>query len=318
MKFKTAMICACAVMLLALPVAAGEDEGGFFVGLEATFLQPSGGDLDYVIDDPVDDGYPQGMVRAVDFDAEITPRLILGWGDKHGGNWFVTWWNYDEDTTHSLANQEGGELWDMLFHVDFSADYYQGNAEATSSMDAEVIDFGYSRPAFKSDRFFGHWTVGLRQASLDRSLGVLYDYVDLGYTGHVMLDSEMDGLGLMGGLKGTFKLADSWFLSGGMSYALMQGDLDNSTFMYFDDDPLDFVGDIERDTDSSFSTFDANLALVWQAADALYVWGGYEFSQWSNAVGTTLFPDDVHPGFLQTDVSDVTFDGFKIGVGYKF
>jgi len=319
MKMKTAMICACAVLLLALPAWAGDDdEGGFFVGVEATFLQPSGGALDFVIDDPVDDGVVAGDIHSVDFDAEITPRLILGWGVKNGGHFFVTWWNYDEDTSRSIANQEGGELWDILFHADYALDYYQGTADAAAGMDAEVINFGYSHPAFKSEKFSGRWIVGLRQASLDQSLSVLYDD-PVGDSTHVMLGSEMDGLGLMGGLKGTFKLADSWFLSGGMEYALMKGDLDTSTLMYRNDDPVDeLLADVTRDSDTSFSTFDTHLALVWQAADSLYVWGGYEFSQWSNAVGTSLFPDDVHDGFVQTDTADVTWDGFTIGVGYKF
>ena len=55
------------------------------------------------------------------------------------------------------------------------------------------------------------------------------------------------------------------------------------------------------------------LVRVWEAAEDFYVWAGYELSQWTNAVGTTLFPDDVHPAFVQTDVSDVTFDGFTVG-----
>jgi hypothetical protein len=318
MKFKTAMICVCAALLLALPAFAGDDDkGGFFVGLEATFLQPSGGALDFVIDDPVDDGYVEGDILSLDFDADLTPRLILGWGTQNGGHFFVTWWNYDDDTSRSVASQEGGELWDILFHSDYALTYYQGTADATASMDAEVISFGYSHPTFKSEKFFGRWVVGLRQASLDQTLGAMYDAGE-GDSTHVMLGSEMDGLGLMGGLKGTFKLNENWYLSGGMEYALMTGDLDTSTFMYHDGDPLDLQADVRRNSDTSFSTFDTHLALVWQAAESFYLWGGYEFSQWSNAVGTQLFPDDVHDGFVQTDTADVTFDGFVIGAGYKF
>jgi hypothetical protein len=195
-------------------------------------------------------------------------------------------------------------------------EYFQGTADASAGIDAEVINLGYSHPAFKSERLYGRWIVGLRKAGFDQILDVTYD--GGGTSTHVLLGSEMDGLGLMGGLKGTLKLAESWYVNGGMSYSLMRGDLETSSFMYHDFDPLDFETDVTRDSETSVSIIDTDLTLVWDAADSFYVWAGYELSQWNNAVGTLLFPDDVHEGFVQTDMSDVTWDGFVIGAGYKF
>ena len=63
---------------------------------------------------------------------------------------------------------------------------------------------------------------------------------------------------------------------------------------------------------------DQVLALVWKATESIYLWGGYEFSQWENAVGTDLFPDDVHEGYVQSDTADVVWDGFSFGAGMKF
>jgi hypothetical protein len=317
MKTTAAAICLCMVLFAALPASAGEDEKKFFVGVEATYLQPSGDGLEFVLDDPVLDGLPEGDIRTVDFDAGLAPRVILGWTDPSGGRLFATWWNWDDDATGSVVNQEGGSLHDILMHPSWSYEIYTGGASGAASIDAEVIDLGYSRVASGSKRFAARWIIGLRHASLDRSFDVLYDYLG-GEFGNVEMGSEMEGLGITGGLRGVFKITDNLYVTGGMQYALMRGDLDLSTFMYYDDDPANLIADVTRESDTAFSTCDTHIALIWEATEMLYLWGGYEFSQWNNAAGKILFPDDVHPGFIQTEKTDITWDGFMFGVGLAF
>lgn len=317
MRAKNGFAILAGILLLALPAAAADEpKPGFFIGLEAKALQPSGTPTDFVLVDPDDDGNPEGSVAGVDFSNEVSPKLFLGWVNSQGGIWTLSWWNYDEDERTSVSSGTG-ELWDIIYHPDESFDSFTGTAAATAGVEATVIDLTYSRQVVQNDRFSLGWMGGIRSASFDFALDALYDDTFTQET--LILVSEADGIGITGGLSGKCKLSDTWYVTGGAQYSLLTGDVDSRTVMF---DNFGGIADpdanISAKRDRVLAMFDVQASIVWHPAEMWYFWAGYEFSQWTNAVDTTLFADDVNEGFTQSRSSDVTWDGFKIGAGIKF
>ncbi len=246
--------------------------------------------------------------------------MFLGFSKENGSRWALSWWDFDEDATASASATSPAELWDILYHADDAFEDFQGTADALAAVEATVIDLTYSRPAFSNDNFHARWMVGLRQANLDYGLGVLYK--DDGVppnTEDVILISEADGIGFTGGMSGAIMLSDHWFVAGGAQYSFLTGEVEASTLMF---DSFSGITDpdvnVQGEEDRVIGMFDVQASLVWHPTEKWYFWLGYEFSHWTNAVDTHLFPDDVHEGFIQTDTSDVTWDGFKVGAGIQF
>ena len=77
------------------------------------------------------------------------------------------------------------------------------------------------------------------------------------------------------------------------------------------------VNNITGEREGGFSMLEARCMVVWHGVDWLYLWLGYEYQQWNNVLETNMFSDDV-ASVLQTDISDLTFDGYTFGAGFKF
>ena len=74
--------------LAAFPVAAADDDRGWFLGVEATYLRPSGGPANYVILDPDDSNFVvEGTIESIEIDEEIGQRVFLGYGSGNGNMW---------------------------------------------------------------------------------------------------------------------------------------------------------------------------------------------------------------------------------------
>ena len=313
---KSSLLMFLMVGLVAIPASAGDDEeGGWFIAIEATSLQPTGGLEDYALLDPDDsNSQPQGTIQSVDYDYEMAPRIHFGHTAGNGGRWSFSWWEYDEDTTDSVSATSPSNLWDILYHADESFDDYEGTADALGAYEASLMDLTYSRPLTSSDRFHTRWSIGVRRAELDHGLAVLYD--DTFSVETVLLASEAEGTGFSGGLNGMYMLNDKWFVTGGTTYSFMVGELESLTFQEDSVDGID--ADITAERDANFSIFEAKCAIAWHPTNSLYLWAGYEFSQWNNVVERNLFPDDVNEGFIQNDISSVTWDGFTFGAAFTF
>jgi hypothetical protein len=327
MKGRTSLVVLAGLLLLAFPAFADDDDnnnddhdGDFFIGVEARFLQPSGLPADFVLVDPDSDDDPEGVVQSVEFSNEVSPRIVLGWSGDDDSSLALSWWSYDEQETASASAADPMELWTVLYHPRTAFFDFEGTAVATAGVDATVIDLTYSRPAHEGDRFAMRWMAGLRQADLDFGLDVTYsETVSINESQTVALTSEAEGIGITGGLNGYLTLADDWFVAGGVQYSFLTGEVEASTFMFNSIDGIAAPNaDVVGEEDRVIGIFDLQCSVVWHPIEDWYFWLGYEFSQWSNVVDTQLFPDDWGPGFLQTDSTDVTWDGFKLGAGYRF
>lgn len=305
----------CAVALAFVPALADDDmEPGFFFGIEATSLQPSGGPQDYTLVDPDDtNGAPEGTIRSLEWDNEIAPRVFVGWLDDHGGMLTLTWWDYDEDASDSVTAASPMEVWDVLVSADNAFDGFAGTATAFGNVQANLIDLEYTRPLTVGDKFMTHWTGGFRMAELENSLLAAYD--NAGSVNTVILGSEVEGFGITGGLSAYYKLSDRWGVAGGSSYSLLAGESEtlNNEF-----NGATIYSNITGEKDTTFSILEANLSVTWHGPEWLYVWLGWEYAQWNNASDINLFPDDIAEGFLQNSVSDVSFSGVTLGAGFKF
>ena len=326
MKLKNFFICvAIFALILATPVFAADDNEGdddgddtsFYIMLEGAATTANGGGGLYTLMGE-DIGVPFGMTRSAEMDAAFAPRVSFGW--KVGDGWLaLSWSQWDDDILDSVSAATPDTLWDTLYHADDAWDNFEGTASAMRNIDATTIDLTYGRKTFGNDKFSGRWMFGLRQASLDQMMNV--EYNDLINLHLVDLTSEASGIGFMGGVSGTYNINKKWFVTAGFEYSFLTGEVESNTTMIDTDIAgtfLDIDADVTMEEDRMFSMFGASSSLVWHPADAWYVWFGYEFTQWNDVVDTMLFPDDVSEGFIQVDTTDVSFDGFHVGVGFTF
>lgn len=323
MKFEKIVVwAAVAALVLVSPAFAGDEEDGkFFVTIEGALTAASGPGGLYTMYGS-DESQPMGSFRSVDMDEAFAPRIAFGW--KMGDGWWsIGWSQWDDDSTVTSAATDPNWLWDTLYHSDEAWDYYEGTAEALRGVDATTIDLAYSRKIFGNDKFSGNWTFGLRQASLDHMMDVLYtepgELEEDTETNEVVLTSEASGFGLFGGVNGSVNLSEKWFMTGGFQYAFLSGDVKASTLMineYFEGSDID--ADVDSSEDRVFSMLGVSTSLVWHPSSSMYYWIGYELTQWNDVVDTMLFPDDVSEGYVQTDTTSISFDGFTIGAGFVF
>ena len=301
------------LVLAAFPVEAADDDRGWFLGVEATYLRPSGGPANYAILDPDDSNFDvEGTIESIEIDEEIGQRVFLGYGSGNGNMWSLTWWGYDENALESVTAASPQELWNTVFDPGFLIFPFYGSADATLAVDATTIDLTYSRPLTNGDKFSTRWNVGLRSAEVEHMFGVIYD--DLTDIYQVALASEGEGYGFTGGLTGTLMLNDRWMLHGGSSYSVLMGDFDTMIVSTFNGG-IDH--NVTGEREGGFSMLEARCMIVMHPIDWLYLWLGYEYQQWNNVLETSNFRDDL--GFvLQTDISDLTFDGYTFGAGFKF
>jgi hypothetical protein len=320
MSRKILAILGVGALVLALPVFAGDEDdadGGFFVGVEATSLKPNSGSTPYVLSDPDDDFVAEGEIRSVEFDNEIAPRVTLGWMGGGGGVWYLSWWNWDDDGTDSVTAMSPAQLWDILYHAEYAIEEFEGTASARAGMDATIMNFGYSYPLTNNGKLSTRWTTGIRSASIEQDLDIIYAE-DMGTTEVIRRNAEAEGMGVFGGLRGNFKLSDKWMVMGGMTYSFLAGEVEASNLEYSGGDPNDPDADVFSERDRTFTILEAQCTLVWHPTDMLYLWLGVEYAQWSNVVDMHTFPDDVDEGFIETNTTGVTWDGFTLGIGFTF
>ena len=297
--------------------------GTFFFGFEGAFLQPSGHPNSYAINDPDDDSTPEGTLNRNEFDSEMATEIYFGWEVGTGKYIWIDFWNWDETNVDMVASDDSdplnpGYLWDILYHADDAFEGYEGTATSALTIDASKIDIAYGRTVIEDGNFSMGWMAGLRSASLDYTHMVEYD--DLSDPEMVMLTSETDGFGIVGGMRANIKLNDRWSLHAGSSYSFMDGEVETSTLNYEASDLLiEFPdADFRSSEDRSFTILEANCDLSFKTADWLILHAGLSYSQWNNVVGINLNPDDVHEGFVQSDNEDVNFAGFTVGATFIF
>ncbi|MDH3284725.1 MAG: Lpg1974 family pore-forming outer membrane protein [Acidobacteriota bacterium] len=301
-------------LALATPaLAAGPT--GYFVALEAKFLQPSNLKTGYVLNDPVDDFVPSGTLEDVEFDDEVSAKLWFGQSFGNSG-WAVSYWSYDEEASDSRAAASGGELWTTLHHPAEIFFPVTGPSSARVGLEADTIDAFYWRRVVDDEKMHLSWYSGLRHATLDYGLRVAYDdFGDLFTANYI---SEAEGLGMIGGLRGSMRVGEGWYVNGNIGYSYMMGDIDSSTTMTSDFDFVFSTLDVAKEEDRSMSTLDLGCSVSWHVTDRWMLSLGYEFSRWENVVDRTLFVDDFNLTQVAHETFDVNWDGFTISAGVIF
>ena len=298
-------------------LAADGDEG-FFVSLEAKFVKPSNLGSGYVIVSPEYGYEPKGVLRSVEMSESFAPEISFGQQRSSGSGWMFSYWSFDDDDADSVTSPEGGSLFDILYHADSAYGYFEGAARAAVDVEATTADLVYFRHIGDGEDFHLTWTLGFRYASYEQALDVDYIYGEGSDMWTVQLGNDTDGFGVVTGLQGSVAVGGSMRLEGGVTYAFLDGSTSATNLQYEEDDLDDPDADVSRDEDRGIAMLELEAALVWQLSDAVDIRLGYVASQWDNVIGFDLFPDDVHEGFVQSDVKDVSWNGFSLGMKYTF
>lgn len=313
-----AFVLGLAMLLCTATGAVAADDDAFFVSVEAKFVKPSNLGTGYVLVSPEYEYEPSGEIRSVDLSESLAPEISFGQQRSSGSGWMFSYWSFDDDDDDSVTSPEGGSLWDILYHADSAWGYFEGSAQAMVDVEATTADLVYFRHIGEGEDFHLTWTLGFRYAKYEQALDVDYVYEEGSYVWTVQLGNETDGFGIVTGLQGSVALGGSMRLEGGLTYAFLDGSTSATDFQYeegYIDDP---DVDVSRDEDRGIGMLELEAALVWQLSDAMDVRLGYVASQWDNVIGFDLFPDDVHEGFVQSDVKDVSWNGFSLGMKYTF
>jgi opacity protein-like surface antigen len=314
------ILCAAALAAVVAPAVAADDEGGFFVGVEANFVQPTNLGSGYALVDPNDNGEPEGKIRSAEFSNEFTPEIWIGQAYGNGSGWVLGFWSFDEKARDRVSNPVDGELWDILFNADDADDNYVGTASALNEVQADSLQLVYWRNIAGNETYDVSWHGGLRYASFEHMLDVDYrqDFDQDGTidgTEDVTFTNESDGIGITTGLRGSARIGSRVKLYAGASYSMLRGTIEATSFA---DEDGSISNDVSREEDRSISIFDVDLGVGIQVAENWWVKAGYEFAQWNNVMTRDTFPDDVSEGFIDNTNTDVSWDGFTVGVGVMF
>lgn len=315
MRLRLDLALLIAVILFAAAPTVADDENPWFVDVGLRFVQPTNLRTAYTLLDPNDDFDPEGTFIAPEMSTELTPKVEVGRALDDRSGFSLTLWTYDETLTDARASGSGN-LTDSLFHPAWSLPFYQGTASAELEVEAEEIGLGYYRRVATGDAVDLTWRLGLRQAALERNMDVLYD--DGSDPERVVLESEMNGLGVATGIDGRIRVSERWSLIGGASVGLLAGSVESSHLSVFVENPTDPVADIRRDEDRTFVTVDLYVGGAWTINGRFEIRLDYGFGQWSNVYDPNTFPDDINAAQVLTDTGDVGWNGLTLTAGLRF
>ncbi len=303
-----------ALMVLASPAFAADDEEGFHVGLQGSSVTLGNGDLILGVPvDPIELG-PGGNLVTIDFGSGTAIGGHLGWKGSQG-DLTLSFWDYDEDAATTAAESADGFL-PAFPNADFGDDFAD-RLDGSSNTQATIVDLIWTRPFAEADESVWTWSVGVRSWSLEQNTVMTTDLDPAtgSFDDQAHINSDASGVGLVAGIGASRKLHKRLTGSANVKAAFLTGDIDASNV---EDAFGSILTTVLSDADRNFLQLELEAQLAIRLAAGLDLVLGYEFRQFEDATTSFLYPDDIQEGALDVRTSDLTFAGFTYGLAYQF
>ncbi len=315
---KKSLILLVVVGLLTVPSFGQlyQEDTGWFVDIGTWYVQPDNSFQiaqkgDYKTNSESYDGI------SFDFDEGIAPQIEFGYKTGKIGDFSLSYRTYDEDADE--INKNTG-LYELLFVADIYGyvEYgdhllYRGNTESWQT------EFKWSNSFGSGNSWTGKYFLGLRaydysQKTYLRMEDTLIVAADWSYL------TESEGLGLSGGIRGSYEFTDSVSLYGNLNIALLRADnsyKSNYKFVYDTVNRTNYsngfpagynIKEQVEYSDEIVTQYDLNLGVKYNIVAGLYTDTGYKFSSWEN-MGANIY------GFENEDIG---WNGFYLNIGYNF
>jgi hypothetical protein len=156
----------------------------FHAGFEATFLQPRFEDnVGFTVMEADGASFESFTDQQFDYDAEVSPRVWIGYENCKGLGWQVTWWQFDQDPD-SLSAQPAANGFGLITTppfgaIDISSNIPTDTMTAASSLYAYTFDLEATQ-----SKLAGCWQLGV-------SGGVRYAFVEQTYLAQLRNSSDV-------------------------------------------------------------------------------------------------------------------------------
>jgi hypothetical protein len=286
----------------------------FLVSVDYLLARLRRRDLDFAVADANDDLTPEGRLASLDYSIRSGVRLAGVWRPGGGPTdlAFTYTYAYGRDTG-SVTAPDGGLVYSTLTRPGRIDEVDQANA--SSSLNYNVIDLDYGRRFAVDDSFMARFFGGTRWAFIHQVLEAGYDGRDAN-NAFARQRVNMDGGGLTAGGEARWQIGGSLSAFGRGRGSLVVGDYRLSHR------ETDFGGELlVADVSDKFTkvvpVLDLGAGLSWRFR-SVRASVGYELSHWFNQVEGMTFLDDFSEGKRARRVSDLTLEAVTFGLSWEF
>ena len=317
--------------------ATGSGEGGVFAYLEGLLSNPRNADAVVATEEAFEDfGGGENTLTPIvpQWSDELAGRLGVGYGWAGGSKVVFTVWGFQTDQSSSGDGPPGGFT---HFAVGppirtgggFVGDQGSpGSWRMTTEIEAGTADLAYGHEHALAEEFVLEWSAGVRYARYEEVMNGSYDeaastdgaFGANSYRAAKSNEGEM--FGVRGGLRGSYRFAESFSLDAGLGLSFLDGELRASSSLVPDGsaNAATTASSLSEITDDSRSgsVRDLDLAVTWRlTGDAVRVWLGWEQQVWEGITTDSVrnFPGTSAP---LRDRDSVTISGYKLGVFVRF
>jgi hypothetical protein len=356
MSFRRFGILAIVVVSLAASGTARaqfSDEEGFFLFLDTIFTTPR--DTDQVIAVNVNTSAGPGEVQTqepvrTDWGSDPAGKLEFGYRWASGSMVSLTYWGYEADQRTRGDGPAGSTMYFGIgptiyyYGTHYGVYGYYGHHDIVSTIEAKSLEIDAGHRHDLTEKFDLEWSVGLRWTDFSEDLSGFYDFSESSYAyfgyyryaANKTNESSMAGLGA--GVRASYEFSRHLSINSSLGFSFLEGDIESTSSLVpsgaANAGNLPSSSFRAKDSDRSGTIVDFDFNVVWHLADDRYrVWLGYGQSRWDGVPADLArqqtgglvsanpgIPTQIAPGrqtaFAVRD--DLTFSGFKIGVGFLF
>lgn len=292
--------------------------GGFG---ELLYLSPGNSDLIYAVEQtgPVPQASPTGPIGISNIDEHLGYRVGVAFAHSNCSSLTGSYARWDGSTTSSLQATGNNVLNSNVIHPS-TATTGAASLEATATQKAsfQFADLMLRRVYRSSDFGVLNWNAGLRYGNLQQNLSADQTVsVATGLT-NVSTDIDFNGFGIIGGLDGTRRCAQTGFLV----YGRALGSLLAGNWQADYRQTNQFGGGVIANRYDDYRVtpvVDTELGFGWQSCGGcLRVTSGYLFSTWFNAVTTRDYIQSVRTGNMLNLDDNLTFSGLTLRTELRF
>lgn len=296
-------------------VRVPDTKPGFDASFEVLYLRPSRNNLDFVINDPDADSMPEGTLVEVEPSYNYGGRFGLNYDLGSGTDIGVRYmWIRTHDSEYAARQSAGGRLWGTWLHPNsIIAGNSVTSAKASYDFEHYVFDIGPGQ-WFDIGKYFGlHIEGGLRYANMTQDFVILYEDIVNSRRSEITNDIDFSGWGGRVGLGLDWRVGWGFNIFSSVAGSVLVGDFDLSLRQV--DNYIIERANIEDSIHNRVIPvieMKVGIGYEYQLKNdwSIGAKAGYEWQNWYNMVIATRFSDDVDPQNINTDTTDIGFDGF--------
>lgn len=323
------------VLAACIPMSFAYDPEGFFVELEANYVQPTniGTNAGTVWINETDDVVERAELT---FDDDFVPAFRVGWSMGEGGRVSLGYWEFSDEATESRRNDSNFSLEyrptfsDRVYtwELDDPDDYWRFDAK--NEIDATSIRLDWEQDHDFANEWSLTWLVGLRHIEYEEVFSNFIDGIEDTFDraqSRIRVQREFDGFGATVGVAGERRITDRISIVGGLDVAYVVGEQDymsSQNFRVFDVDfPEDpFETDVEEQKgseDASGLVTELQAGVSVQITENIDVALTFTHSSWEDFVtryGTGQEDYYEDPSYPNRD--NVSFSGLSLAARVFF